>query len=602
MPVLLQQHLRGVVSHQPVLLNTDGLALSSPALIVQIERLRQALIQHGIGRGKRVAFVLPNGLPMAVAFLAITCTATAAPLNPKYQKDEFSFFLKDLRADALLMLAGTDSSASHSAREAGIPLLELEVQPGSQPVFTLRGESGQSISDKPVQPEDIALILHTSGTTARPKMVPLLQRNLFASAQNITRSLQLATGDRCLNLMPLFHIHGLMAGLVAPLAAGGSVVCPPAFAAAAFFGWLERFSPTWYTAVPSMHQAILSRAKDFPAQVQASRLRLIRSCSAFLAPQTMAALEETFQAPVINSYGMTEASHQMASHALPPGLRKPGTVGFPAGPEMTILHLERLEALDRGQVGEVAIRGENVMPGYLENPEANAAAFTAGWLRTGDLGYFDEDGCLHLEGRKKEMINRGGEKIAPAEIDQVLLAHPAVAQAVVFGVPDPSLGEEVAAAVVLQPGIVATEREIQQFIAMRLADFKIPRRIVFLDEIPKGPTGKIQRIGLAQRLGLPSIEPLASAEDDLPRAEADIEAFVAELWRDLLQLDEFELHDRFAALGGDSLTAMRLVGRLNASLGIDLTVLDFFNAGTVIAQASIVQQKLLVQLSDSESS
>jgi acyl-CoA synthetase (AMP-forming)/AMP-acid ligase II len=301
--------------------------------------------------------------------------------------------------------------------------------------------------------------------------------------------------------MPLFHIHGLMAALLASLSAGASVVTSPGFDAFRFFGWLEETSPTWYTAVPTMHQLVLSRAGRQKETVGRANLRFIRSSSASLPPTVMAELEETFRAPVIEAYGMTEASHQMSTNPLPPGQRKPGAVGVGVGVEVAIMD-EAGMLLERGVTGEVVIKGGNVTAGYENNPDANATAFTDGWFRTGDQGYQDSDGYLFLTGRIKEIINRGGEKVSPREVDEVLLQHPAVAQAVAFAVPHERLGEEVAAAVVLAEGASADERELRDHAARLLADFKTPKHIVILPDIPKGATGKVQRIGLAEKLGL----------------------------------------------------------------------------------------------------
>ena len=301
--------------------------------------------------------------------------------------------------------------------------------------------------------------------------------------------------------MPLFHIHGLMAAVLSTLGAGASVCCTPGFNGLKFFTWMKEANPSWYTAVPTMHQVILSRAEQSREVIEGGRLRLIRSSSSSLAPQVMQALEKAFGAPVIESYGMTEAAHQMAANPLPPGERKPGTVGPAAGPDVSIMN-EAGELLPTGSIGEVVIRGPNVTAGYKNNPDANATAFTNGWFRTGDQGVIDEDGYLRLTGRLKEIINRGGEKISPREVDEILIDHPAVVQAVTFAMPHDKLGEEVAAALVLAENASATEREIRDFASQRLAPFKVPRRVVFLEEIPKGPTGKLQRIGLAKKLGL----------------------------------------------------------------------------------------------------
>jgi oxalate---CoA ligase len=349
--------------------------------------------------------------------------------------------------------------------------------------------------------EDVALVLHTSGTTSRPKIVPLRHINVTASAYHVGRSLALAPDDACLNIMPLFHIHGLIAAVLSSLAAGGSVCCTPGFNAFRFFSWFDEARPTWYTAVPTMHQALLPLAARNAEIIARGRLRLIRSSSASLPPQVMAALEEAFGVPVLESYGMTEAAHQMASNPLPPRPHYPGSVGVAAGPEIAIMDDDG-DLLAPGKLGEVVIRGRNVTAGYESNPEANARAFTHGWFRTGDQGFLDEDGYLRLTGRLKEIINRGGEKISPLEVDTVLMDHPAVQQVVTFGIPHDKLGEEVGAAVVLREGHALDEHGLREFAGERLAPFKVPRRVVFLSEIPKGATGKLQRIGLAGKLGL----------------------------------------------------------------------------------------------------
>jgi acyl-CoA synthetase (AMP-forming)/AMP-acid ligase II len=352
------------------------------------------------------------------------------------------------------------------------------------------------------------MVLHTSGTTSRPKIVPLSQKNLCASAGHIASSLTLGTDDRNLNIMPMFHIHGLIAALLAPLSAGAHVSLTPGFNALKFFAWLDEVKPNWYTAVPTMHQAILSRAKRNQASVERSNLRFIRSSSASLPPQVMLALEDTFGCPVIEAYGMTEAAHQMAANPLPPMTRKPGTVGVAAGPEVSIMD-QAGRFVPQGGEGEIVIRGPNVTAGYENNPKANAESFPADpddeggqWFRTGDQGIVDQDGYLRITGRIKEIINRGGEKISPREVDEILLDHDAVAQVVTFAMPHDKLGEDVAAAIVLDDGAEVSEAEIKDYAAGRLADFKVPRKIVFLDEIPKGATGKLQRIGLAEKLGL----------------------------------------------------------------------------------------------------
>ena len=485
----------------PSLLAPERPTASRAQLARQIQRMGAALAANGMGIGDRIAIVLPNGPEAASAFLGVASHATAAPLNPAYRAEEFSFYLEDLGAKAVILPRDLDSPIRAVAAERGLPLLELTVEAGAAAgVFELPGMDAVATA-RPAGADDEALVLHTSGTTSRPKVVPLLQRNLLASARHIGDALRLGPDDRCLNIMPLFHIHGLIAAVLSSLGAGGSVVCTPGFNALKFMTWLAEADATWYTAVPTMHQAILARAERQPEAAQAAGLRFIRSSSSSLPPQVMLALEETFGCPVIEAYGMTEAAHQMTSNQLPPGRRRPGSVGLAAGPAVQVLDQD-WQPLAPGGVGEVAIKGPNVTPGYQSNPKANAESFRDGWFRTGDQGVFDEDGFLTITGRLKEIINRGGEKISPREVDEVLLDHPAVGQAVTFALPHEKLGEEVAAAIVLREGEQADERALRDFVAARLADFKVPRRWIFLEEIPKGATGKLQRIGLAKQLGL----------------------------------------------------------------------------------------------------
>ncbi|MCL4107700.1 UNVERIFIED_CONTAM: hypothetical protein GTU68_022161 [Idotea baltica] len=443
---------------------------------------------------------------MAAAFVSVAHTATTAPLNPNYREDEYLFYLKDLDAKAIVLAEGDKGPAFVAAQKLDLTILWLSASETAG-LFSLRQENPRETCDTDLPGrDDVALILHTSGTTSRPKIVPLLHSNLVASAQNIADSLALTPADRCLNIMPLFHIHGLVAAVSTSLAAHASIFCAPGFNALQFFGWMKAATPSWYTAVPTMHQAILSRAGRNSDIIRDVPLRFLRSSSASLPPQVMTALADTFGAPVIEGYGMTEATHQMASNPLPPRPQKPGAVGIEAGPKVRIAHEAEDRLLPDDATGEIVISGANVTPGYESNPEANEKNFFmaegARWFRTGDQGAFDEDRYLHLTGRLKEIINRGGEKVSPLEIDAVLLDHPEVAQVVTFALPHPKLGEEVAAAVVLTEGGTADDRAIRDFASTRLADFKVPRQVIILDEIPKGATGKMVRIGLAEMLGL----------------------------------------------------------------------------------------------------
>lgn len=409
--------------------------------------------------------------------------------------------MNDLKARALVVQQGVETPARAVAQRLGIAVLEL-IPGEAAGSFTLAGGTpGAAARPGMAEAGEVALVLHTSGTTARPKIVPLTHTNVTASAHNIATTLRLSEEDACLNVMPLFHIHGLIAATLASLAGGGAVICTGGFNALRFFGLLDAERPSWYTAVPTMHQTILARAERNKEIIGRAPLRFIRSSSASLPAQAMKDLAAAFNAPVIESYGMTEASHQMCSNPLPPGQQKPGIVGLPAGPEVAIMDDDGT-FLPQGAIGEVVIRGPNVTLGYEANPDANAKAFTNGWFRTGDQGMFDQDGYLMLTGRLKELIKRGGEQVSPLEVDGVLSEHPAVAQALTFSIPHPMLGEEVGAAVVLREGMGCTERELRDFAAKTLADFKVPRKVVFLTEIPKGATGKLMRIGLAEKLGI----------------------------------------------------------------------------------------------------
>ena len=569
----------------------DRPALTVAQLLGQIGGVGAELRQRGVGQADTVATILPNGPEAATVFLSVASAAICAPLNPAYGADELEFYLGDLAATSLLISSELDSPAREIARRRGITVIEIAVaRDESAGRFTVDGVLPRSAAVGAPAPGDIALVLHTSGTTSRPKLVPLTHANLAASARNVGRTLQLAPGDRCLNVMPLFHIHGLVAATLASLGAGASVVCTPGFLAPRFFDWMAASTPTWYTAVPTMHQAILARAPGFPGVIAESKLRFIRSSSSALPRQTLAELEQTFGVPVIEAYGMTEAAHQMASNPLPPAVRKPGSVGVAAGPEVAIMDGAGA-LLAAGETGEIVIRGPNVTAGYLRNPAVNAASFTGGWFRTGDQGHLDEDGYLFLTGRLKEIINRGGEKIAPLEVDELLTSHPAVAQAVTFAVPHPTLGEEVAAAVVLRPGARATAGELREAVAARLAYFKVPRQVVFLDALPKGPTGKPQRIGLAATLGVSASEVAPAAETLTPPA-TPVEEILASIWTEVLGREPAGIEEDFFRAGGDSMLAMQFVARVNRLLRVELSLLTFFDAPSVGGIAAAVDTML----------
>jgi oxalate---CoA ligase len=451
-----------------------------------VDTLADALRRGGVRVGDAVAIVLPNGLEFLATFLAVTwARGIAAPLNPAYKTEEFRFYMEDAGVRAVLLPPG-DHPARVAAAELDLPVWQVEIMNGKVRI-EIPAQPASVAGDAPV-PDDVALFLHTSGTTSRPKGVPLTHANLMANIANIARTYQLTPDDASLIVMPLFHVHGLLGATLSTLHTGGTVIVPPRFSASAFWTQAATERATWYSAVPTIHQVLLGRADEDNAPRRG--LRFIRSCSAALAPAVFANLEARFGAPVLEAYGMTEASHQMSSNPLPPGRRKPGTVGIGTGVDVVICD-EQGKRVPAGTQGEVCIRGANVMHGYHNNAQANAAAFTSGYFRTGDQGIVDADGYLQLTGRLKELINRGGEKISPLEVDAALLEHPAVAEAVCFAAPDAKYGEEVHAAVVLKAD--ASPESIQAFCRDRLADFKVPKVVHITQQVPRTATGKIQR-------------------------------------------------------------------------------------------------------------
>ena len=567
------------------------ISLTYSGLIAQVDSVTRALKAMGIGRNDRVALVLPNGPEMAVAFLGVVAGAICAPLNPAYRESEFDFYLSDLNAKGLIVQAGLDTPATVVAHKLGIAVIQLSPMPEvAAGVFRLAGEAKPSANyPEFAKSADIALVLHTSGTTARPKLVVLTQRNLCASAYNICAALDLSSGDRCLNVMPLFHIHGLMA-LLSSLTVGTSVFCTCDADRSDFFKCMEEFHPSWYTASPAIHQGVLGQAKGNHSIISRHPLRFIRSASSFLPAQVLAQLEEVFNAPVIEAYGMTEAAHQISSNPLPPNKRKVGSVGLGTGTEMGIIDPAG-NFLAPTMTGEIVIRGPNITRGYENNPEANAFSFVSDWFRTGDAGYLDVDGYLFITGRLKEIIDRGGEKISPHEVDNVLMRHPAVAQVATFALPHPVLGEEVAAAIVLREGTSATENEIRHFAFERLTHTKVPQHIIIVDAIPKGPTGKFQRIGLAKKLGLTSSQSISTTKTDYVAPQTPVEAKLAAIWAQILNLDKIGIRDNFFDLGGDSMLAAKLTSQFCEEFQVKLPIQVLFQSGTISELAVRIERE-----------
>jgi acyl-CoA synthetase (AMP-forming)/AMP-acid ligase II len=585
----LLEHQAKRIPDAPAILAPGRAPLTYGRLYQHIDRMGRTLRAMGIGSRDRIAMALPNGPEIAVAVFGVAAIAACAPLNPAHGNEELEKYLGDLRPHALIALAGMDSPARRAALLRGIRVIELSTAfDGEAGLFALKGDQGNVPSDEPVNgADDVALLLPTSGTTARPKIVPLTHANICASACASSMALELREADRCLNVVPLFHSYGLNATVLASLAAGASVVCASGCDVNRFFAWLITFQPTWYSAVPTMHQAILAHARHNRLRAPDCALRFIRSATAPLPPRIVTELERTFGAAVIEFYGMTEtASSPIACGPLPPRQRKAGSVGIQVALDVAIMD-EGEAFVPPGRTGQVVVRGESVMSGYDANEMATQAAFAGDWFKTGDVGFFDDDGYLFLAGRIGEIINRGGEKVAPREVDELLLEHPAVEDAVSFPVPHATLGEDVAAAIVLRPNVAATAKDIRQFAIGRIADFKVPRQILIVREIPKGPTGKVQRRGLAAKLGI-STGTVLPPSFVAPRSV--LEKALAKHWAEILQVEQIGVHDDFFVAGGDSLLAADVLSHVYNIARVELDVSLFFEAPTVAEVAHHIER------------
>ena len=586
LPQLLE-HQANRFPDAPAILAPGRASLTYGRLYQHILETGRALRAMGIGRHDRVAVVLPNGPEMATAILAVATHASCVPMNPAYQAEELDRYFSDLRPRALITPAGSDAPARRAALSRDVRVIELASEADAAAgLFTLMGERVGAPLQDTVSPTDVAVLLLTSGTTGSPKIVPQTHANICASGCSSVAAWALRETDRCINMLPLFHGHGLHNTLTASLAGGASVVCTAGCDVTSFFAWLTAFQPTWYSAVPTIHQAIVAHARQVRERAADCRLRFVRSGSAPLPAQALRDLESTFEAPVIEYYAMTETtSTPIACNPLPPARRKQASAGMPVSLDVAIMD-ERGDLLPGGQTGQIVVRGAGVMPGYDADPMATKAAFAGDWFKTGDLGYFDDDGYLFLAGRVREMINRGGEKIAPQEIDELLREHPAVAEAVTFAVPHATLGEDVASAIVLRPDAAATPKDIRQFAIGRIADFKVPRQVIIVMEIPKGPTGKVQRIGLAAKLGLAD---RAAVTPAFVAPRTPIERTLADVWAEVLEVEQVGVRDDFFSLGGDSLNVTRVLIRLHDIMGIEVEVSRFFEAPTIAEMAEHIE-------------
>jgi oxalate---CoA ligase len=532
--------------------------LDYQGLCRQICSAGSVLNENGIGRGDRVVLLVANGPEAASLLLAVSTYATAVPVDPQANLAELRTCLRGLKIRALIADPAHETLAEALAVEMSATRLMFKVDvdlPAGR--FFLAGLSTNSPGSRmgPCEPGDDAILLFTSGTTGRPKVVPLTHLNILATAQRTVEMMALVPEDRGLCLAPFFHRQGTITGLTVPLLAGGSVIYPPAFESEVFFEWFRKLKPTWFLANPTVHKAILERAGTHPEALAEHRLRFIRSGASALPPALMQSLESTFNAPVIEAYGMSEAG--ISCNPLPPALRKPGKVGLPIS-DVAILGADGSK-LEIGEIGEIAVRGPAVTRGYENDPEETAARFRDGWFLTGDEGYFDADGYLEVTGRRKEMINRGGRKVDPRPLEEFLCKCLDVSDAVVFPVPHPSLGEDVMAAVVLNPGSSTTTQRLREEMFHHWATHKVPSRIIAVDALPASPTGKRERLHLVEQMAdsirIPFVEP-----------ESTLEIELAKTFSELLHVEKVGRHDNFFALGGDSLKFVELMISLETKL------------------------------------
>jgi acyl-CoA synthetase (AMP-forming)/AMP-acid ligase II/acyl carrier protein len=548
----------------------------------------------GVGRNDRVAVVLPDGPEAAAAIVSVAAGAVCAPLNPSFTADEWQRYFVELRAAALITHPAIDPASRAAAIALGIPVLDLSASPrAATGLFGIAGPATGHVSDDDFgSATDDAFILLTSGTTSRPKTIPLTHASVCLSAYNVGAAITLGPQDRLLSMLPLFHGHGLISGVIATLAAGSSVICTRGFDAAAFFGWLTEFQPTWYTAVPAIHRAVLSTAEKHKEIARQSSFRLIRSASSTLPAKLLCGLEALFDVPVIDTFGMTEAATQIAANPL--NRRKLGSVGRSAGAEIRILDTDG-RRLPPGERGEIALRGPTITRGYDNDAAATREAFRDGWFRTGDLGYLDEEGYLFIVGRIKEVINRGGQKVSPGEVEEVLLSHPDVVEAAAFPVPHARLGADVAAAVVLRSDATADAQKLRDFVRKRLASFKVPGLIRIVPTIPKGAGGKIRRSELADALSLSQSNASVRRGRKTAAPRSELERQIAKIWADLLDVDRIAIDQDIFALGVDSITVTQMISRLREHFGVDFSFKDIFDAPSVAALAARLQRSKKVR-------
>lgn len=591
----LRRHAQ-VNPDRPAVFSPDAAAISYSALFETAKAVTASFRAIGIEYRNRVAVVLPNGPELAAVLISVAAGAVCVPLNIKLSDDDWHRHLQELKVDALLTVHGVAPAAVQAASELHLEVIEAQsldqIQIGA---LDSTGTIPSDPLDKMAKLDDDAFVLPTSGTTAWPKSVPLTHTNICHSMRNTGVSLELSGKDILLCPLPLHHAHGLISGLMATIGAGAGIVVMRSFVAVDFFDLMRRYEPTWYTAVPAIHQAIVSVAPEYECVIREHSLRLIRSASATLPKTVLTRLSDFFDVPILETYGMTEAASQIASNPLPPGVRKTGSVGIATGQDVIVLD-DNGTPLPTGQAGEIALRGPNQSRGYDEVVPVRSSPWKDGWFRTGDLGFIDEDGYVFIRGRVKEVINRGGENIVPMKVEEALLAHEFLQEAVVFSVPHERLGEDVGAAVVLRPGSSLSVRDLRLFTLQNgsLRHSEVPKTLIFVDSIPKSQTGKVQRNNMAMQLGLTDDRSQTSqATGSLEAAPlTTMEARLSKIWCDELGVERVGRNDDFFFLGGDSLVAVRVSLRMLDDFGIPVSLRQIFESPTIGDLADAVEKKL----------
>jgi oxalate---CoA ligase len=570
---------------QPAVIGTDFAPLTYRELQRQIGEIRTCLRQAGFGRDARIAVGIAGSADAACTIIGVACSATAVPLDPKLTIAEVERCLLILRPSAVIVLRDIGSAARHVAEQHGFPIIEASpTQSGKLGLQLAAPRIGAQCPLDDPDPDAPAFILHTSGTTVAPNLVPFSHRNVLASANRIRTWFGLTPQDRCLNVSPVYYSHALTTTVFPPLLTGGSIAFPSNPLNANLSEWLGALRPTWYSAGPTLHLAVAEKAQLHPDIRAMHCLRFVSSAGARITGQVRDDLQNALGIPVLEHYGSSETA-QISSNMPPPGPSKPGTCGIPWPDSIKIVDSDGRE-VPQGEQGEILVIRRDVMSGYLNAPELNRLAFVDGWYRTGDIGSLDEQGFLSLHARKREMISRGAEKIAPVEIDHALMRHPDVAEAAAYGVPHPRLGEDVAAAVVLRPGSKVTGPELREFLGAQLAPFKIPRRISIVTGLPKGITGKVQRTRLKEFVSNASAPPTTALRATLSRlwrsigllaafrlqrtqpnetipgkgslSESQLHAELLQIWKKLLKVETLSIDDDFFEMGGNSLLSMDL--------------------------------------------